>query len=113
MAENGKKLSEFPFVELIPFVFYVLAALDVTTPTNVWAQKGLQVVQNIGVTAIPLSVIVGAALAILGFVVFRRLRGWRKIATLVLSIFHATTCAVAVCGGAVFVCLLLSGVLSH
>ncbi len=113
MAEKKDKLRVFPFIELIPFVFYVLAVLYVATPTSFWTEKGLTVIQNIGVTAIPLGLITGAALAIIGFVMLRRLQGWRKTATLVLSVFHGAAYAIAVCGGAVFVCLILGGALGH
>jgi hypothetical protein len=113
MVNKGKKLTAFPWIELIPFGLYAIVALYLTTPTNVFYQKGLQVIQDIGVFVIPLALIAGIVLAITGLLLFKRLHGWRKTTTLVLSICHAAVFAVAACGMAVFVFLVLSGKISQ
>ena len=42
MVNKEKQLAAFPWIELIPFGLYAIVALYVTTPTNVFYQKGLQ-----------------------------------------------------------------------
>ena len=113
MVNKEKQLAAFPWIELIPFGLYAIVALYVTTPTNVFYQKGLQVIQDIGVFVIPLALIAGIVLAIIGLLLFNRLRGWRKTTTLVLSICHVAVFAAAACGMAVFVFLVLSGKISQ
>ncbi len=113
MVNKGKKLAALPWIELIPFGLYAIVALYVTTPTNVFYQKGLQFIQDIGVYVIPLAIISGIALAIIGLLAFNKLHGWRKTATLVLSICHVAVFAAAACGMAVFVFLVLSGKISQ
>ncbi len=107
MVNKGKKLAALPWIELISFGLYAIVALYVTTPTNVFYQKGLQFIQDIGVYVIPLAIISGIALAIIGLLAFNKLHGWRKTATLVLSICHVAVFAAAACGMAVFVFLVL------
>ena len=83
MVNKEKQLAAFPWIELIPFGLYAIVALYVTTPTNVFYQKGLQVIQDIGVYVIPFALIAGIVLTIIGLLLFNRLRGWRKTTTLV------------------------------
>ena len=44
MVNKKKQLAAFPWIELIPFGLYAIVALYLTTPTNVFYQKGLQVI---------------------------------------------------------------------
>lgn len=113
MANNKKQPAAFPWIELIPFGLYAIAALYVTTPTNVFYEKGLKFIRDIGVCAVPLALISGVALSVIGFVMLHKLHGWRKTTTLVLSIFHIAVFAVAACGTAVLVFLALTGKITN
>jgi hypothetical protein len=113
MVKDEKLSVVFPWIELIPFGLYIIVALYMSTPANALYQKGLQVIQDIGVYVIPVALIMGIALAVTGFAVFRRLHGWRRTTTLVLSICHIAVFAVAACGMAVFAFLVLTGKITN
>ena len=98
----------FPWVELIPFAFYILAVLYSTTPSNVLNGSGLQ---EIGALSIPVAAIAGTTMATIGFLMLSKLHGWRKTSTLVLCIINAAVFVFLIFGTMFFLVLILRGVL--
>lgn len=98
--------AAFPWIELIPFVLYIPAVLYSTTPNNVLYQMGLQ---EIGALTIPLATLAACVCAVVGFAYLFRLRGWRRITTLILSILHAALFGTVQCGTAYLIIQVLLG----
>ena len=107
--KSNKINNLFPWVELIPFVFYILAILYSITPTAVLNELGFQ---DIGHLSIPVAAIVGTAAAIVGFIMLSKLHGRRKTSTMILSTINAIVFIGLLCASMFSVVLLLRGALT-
>ena len=83
----------FPWISLIPFPFYVLEQLYAWTPGNVVSAHGLDFV---GFLTVPTAFLAAGIFAALGYACIKRLTGWKKTVTLVLTILHTLVVAAAV-----------------
>lgn len=83
----------FPWISLIPFPFYVLEQLYARTPGNILYERGLQ---EVGFLTVPTAILAADIFAALGYACIKRLTGWKKTVTLVLTIVHTLVVAAAV-----------------
>ena len=85
----------FPWISLLPFLFYALAAWYSVTPGNVVSAHGLDFA---GCLTVPTAILAAGIFAALGYACLKRLTGWKKTVTLVLTIVHTLVVAAAVSG---------------
>ena len=116
MTINAKKrlTALFPWLSLIPFVFYIPAGIYVSAPTNV-IHSTYPRLAVLGPLSISLALISASTLCMLGIAALlqKQLHGWKKWATFAFTVIHSLLILACVCGLIAFLVLLLTGQLSH